>query len=192
MLPPWPHGPSSSLEPVCRNVCSAFGPLDITEARLPSTTAHAAMRRCKFKPSTASHQPGALAAVMNMVMAGPAVESSHPAVTLSGTPLPAISSAKLQALMSVTRFFAFGATSSVQRTIARSTAASHLECRRLHLVHLTLHAVWHNHRNSGPAARWLNPLLQLMITTTSHLHCSFGLPAMETLVTCSNSRSCIL
>lgn len=70
---------------------------------------------------------------MNMVMAGPAVESSHPAVMLSGTPLRAMSPAALQALMSVTRFFAIGAMSSVQRTAARSMAARHLRRRERHL-----------------------------------------------------------
>lgn len=54
------------------------------------------------------------------------MESSHPAVTSSGTPLPAMRPASLQALMSVTRLPAFGATSSVQRTVPRSPAASHL------------------------------------------------------------------
>jgi hypothetical protein len=86
--------------------------------------------RCKQR------SPGALAAVMNMVMAGPAVESSHPAVMLSGTPLHAMPPAALQALMSVTRFFAIGATSSVQRTAARSMAARHLQCRATPLGHL--------------------------------------------------------
>ena len=88
------------------------------------------MQRCKRGKHCS---PGALAAVMNMVMAGPAVESSHPAVMVSGTPLRAMSPEALQALMSVTRFFATGATSSVHRTAARSMAARHLRCRQRHL-----------------------------------------------------------
>ncbi len=63
-------------------------------------------------------------------MAGAAVESSHPAVTFSGTPLTEMSPATPQALMSVIGMLACGAMSSVQRTAARSLAASHLQNNR--------------------------------------------------------------